>query len=54
MERRLSTELNFCARRPPCCRPGWVRDSAIRAAREAEIGLHMSEWLRSPGLRAPQ
>jgi hypothetical protein len=26
----------------------------IRKARQAETGSHMSEWLRSPGLRPPQ
>jgi hypothetical protein len=25
----------------------------LRRARQAETGSHMSEWLRSPGLRAP-
>ena len=33
--------------------PGAVRDATIRAARQAEIGAHMSEWLRSPGLQPP-
>jgi hypothetical protein len=26
----------------------------LRKARQAETGSHMSEWLRSPGLRSPQ
>ena len=29
--------------------PGAVRDATIRAARQAEIGAYMSEWLASPG-----
>jgi hypothetical protein len=32
---------------------GPVRDAALRRARQAETGSHMSEWLRSPGLRPP-
>jgi hypothetical protein len=34
--------------------PGVERDSLIRRARVAETASHMSEWLSSPGLRAPQ
>jgi hypothetical protein len=30
------------------------RDRLLRRARQAETGAHMSEWLRSPGLRPPQ
>ena len=33
---------------------GPVRDEAIRRSRQAEIGSHMSEWLRSPGLQPPK
>lgn len=33
--------------------PGKGRDEAIRRARQAETGSHVSEWLRSPGLRSP-
>ena len=31
--------------------PGAARDATIRAARQAENGSHMTEWLRSPALR---
>lgn len=30
---------------------GPVRDAALRRARQAETGAHMTEWLTSPGLR---
>lgn len=33
--------------------PGAARDEALRRARRAETGSHISEWLRSPGLRPP-
>ena len=32
---------------------GPVRDDALRRARQAETGAHMSEWLTSPGLKPP-
>jgi hypothetical protein len=34
--------------------PGAVREALLRRAREAETGAHMTEWLRSPGLRPPE
>jgi hypothetical protein len=34
--------------------PGMAREQAIRKARQAEVGAHMSEWLRSPGLQPPK
>jgi hypothetical protein len=30
-----------------------VRKATFRKAQQAETGSHISEWLRSPGLRAP-
>lgn len=33
--------------------PGLERDLLLRKARQAETGAHMSEWLRSPGLKPP-
>ena len=34
--------------------PGAVREATVRRARQAEVGAHMSEWLRSPGLQPPK
>jgi hypothetical protein len=34
--------------------PGVQRDHAIRQARQAETGCHISEWLNSQGLQAPK
>jgi hypothetical protein len=34
--------------------PSVERDRLLRVARQAETGAHMSEWLRSPGLRPPR
>jgi len=33
---------------------GALREEILRRARQAETGSHMSEWLRSPGLRPAQ
>jgi hypothetical protein len=33
---------------------GRKREALLRKARQAETGSHMSEWLRSPGLRPPE
>jgi len=54
LEERLADEarrLREEAEMLPC---GPVRDAALRRARQAETGSHMSEWLRSPGLRSPE
>jgi hypothetical protein len=32
---------------------GAIREVTIRKARQAETGSHLSDWLRSPGLKAP-
>ena len=34
--------------------PGTARELLMRRARQAETASHMSDWLRSPGLRPPQ
>lgn len=34
--------------------PGVQRDQLLRRARQAETASHASEWLNSPGLRAPE
>jgi hypothetical protein len=45
--RRLREEAEFLPHGP-------ARDEALRRARQAETGSHMSEWLRSPGLQPPK
>jgi hypothetical protein len=32
---------------------GMARELLLRRARQAETAAHMSDWLKSPGLRAP-
>ena len=54
LEERLSAEairLRDEARRLP---HGAQRETLLRKARQAEIGSHISEWLRSPELQPPK
>jgi hypothetical protein len=53
LEVRLANEamrLKEAARTTP---PGSERERLLRRARQADTGAHISEWLRSPGLRPP-
>ena len=54
LEQRLAEEAKRLREEAELLPPGTVRDEMIRKARQAETGSHMSEWLRSPGLRPPQ
>jgi hypothetical protein len=54
LEERLAEEAKRLRAEAKALPPGAVRDELIRRARQAETGSHMSEWLRSPGLRPPE
>jgi hypothetical protein len=54
LEYRLSQEAMRLREQARLLRPGGEREDAIRKARQAEVGAHISEWLRSPGLRPPK
>ena len=53
LEERLAEEAKRLRAEAKLLPPGAARDELIRRARQAETGSHMSEWLRSPGLRPP-
>ncbi len=53
LEERLADQAQRLREQAKLLPPGAVRDATLRRARQAETGSHMSEWLRSPGLRAP-
>jgi hypothetical protein len=53
LEERLAEEAKRLRAEAKLLPPGTARDELIRRARQAETGSHMSEWLRSPGLRPP-
>jgi hypothetical protein len=54
LEERLAEEAKRLREEAEMLPRGAVRDAALRRARQAETGSHMSEWLRSPGLRSPE
>ena len=53
LEERLAEEARRLREEAESLPHGPVRDEALRRARQAETGSHMSEWLKSPGLRPP-
>lgn len=53
LEQRLADEASRLREQARLLPPGAVREATIRKARQAETGSHLSEWLRSPGLKAP-
>jgi hypothetical protein len=54
LEERLADEARRLREEAELLPHGPVRDAAIRKARQAETGSHMSEWLRSSGLQPPE
>ena len=54
LEERLAEEAKRLREEAKLLKPGAARDALVRRARQAETGAHMTEWLRSPGLRPPE
>lgn len=54
LEERLAEQAQRLRLEAKLLPPGIERERAIRKARQAETGSHVSEWLTSPGLRAPK
>ena len=53
-EERLAQEAEQFLKAAEQARPGLARDLLLQRARQAETALHISDWLRSPGLQPPQ
>ncbi len=53
LEERLAVEALRLRKEAQGTPPGVERERLIRKARQAEVGSHISEWLRSPGLKPP-
>ncbi|GAA0023097.1 hypothetical protein [Bradyrhizobium sp. B024] len=53
LEERLAEEAKRLREQVNSLPPGIERDHALRKARQAETGSHMSERLTSPGLKPP-
>ena len=51
---RLEDEAKRLRREARGIPPGVERDQLIRRARQAETAARVNEWLKSPGLRAPE
>jgi hypothetical protein len=54
LDRRLSDEAQRLRKEAQGTPPGYQREKLIRQARQAETASQMTEWLSSPGLRAPR
>jgi hypothetical protein len=54
LEERLAEEAKRLREEAKLLPPGTVREALLRKARQAEIGSHVSAWLRSPGLQPPK
>ncbi|MBR0908088.1 hypothetical protein [Bradyrhizobium liaoningense] len=55
LEERLAAEAIRLREEAKRVAPGTrEHDQLLRKARQAETGSHVSEWLRSPGLQAPE
>ena len=53
-EDRLAADARRLREEAKLFPPGAARDYALRKARQAEIGSHVSAWLGSPGLQQPK
>jgi hypothetical protein len=53
LDKRFSDEAQRLRKEARGTPPGVESDRLIRRARHAETASHMSEWLSSPGLKAP-
>ena len=54
LEERLAEEARRLREEAELLPHGPIREAALRKARQAETGSHMSEWLTSPGLKPPE
>lgn len=54
LETRLAAEAKRLREEAEVLQPGAIRDEMLRKARQCETGSHMSDWLRPPGLQAPE
>ena len=53
LEQRLTEEAQRLRKEARGTPPGIERERLVRRARQAETAVHIQEWLKSPGLRAP-
>lgn len=49
LDERLVAEASRLREKAKKAAPGIERQALLRKAEQCEVGLHMSEWLRTPG-----
>jgi hypothetical protein len=54
LEGRLVAQAETDRERAKSLLPGSEREELLRKARRVETASHLSEWLNSPGLKAPK
>ncbi|QPF88156.1 hypothetical protein IC762_18325 [Bradyrhizobium genosp. L] len=54
LEERLTAEAKSLRIEAKTLSPGVEKEALLKKARQADVAAHMSEWLRSPGLRCPE
>ncbi|MFK4530823.1 hypothetical protein ABIF90_008804 [Bradyrhizobium japonicum] len=54
LEERLAERAKRLREEAKLLPPGIGREYAVRKARQAETGSHITEWLNSPGLQPPK
>ena len=54
LEVRLAEEAKRLREEAKSLPHGAAREALLRKARQCDTGSHVSEWLRSPGLRPPE
>jgi hypothetical protein len=54
LETRLASEAQRLRQEAAELPHGAERDALLRKVRQTETASHMSDWLTSPGLRAPE
>ncbi len=52
-EERLAEDTERLRQQAKAMKPGVARDAVLRRIRQNESALNLSEWLGSPGLKAP-
>ncbi|WP_083519198.1 hypothetical protein [Bradyrhizobium jicamae] len=53
LEERLAEDTTQLREQAKTLKPGPTRDHVLRRIRQNETASHLSEWLRSPGLKPP-
>ena len=53
LEERLAEDTERLRQQAKAMKPGVARDNVLRRIRQNETASNLSEWMGSPGLKAP-